>query len=511
MCRRRAVAGTIEKATKSDAGRKQPAGEGGDWPMAPGAARAEETRRAWLAVLERHCHDRDRPGSMRYWSPGLDTASQDEIRKIQDEKVAAVTPFLYENSPFYRRRFERLGLIPSDIRSVDDLVAKWPVLDRTEMAEDAREHAPYGTYTAMTDAVWAERGWMMFSSSGTTGAPRVFRYSHHDRELWAWANARALHAMDFRAGDTVFMVSGFGPHVWAWGVHAALQKMRLPFLPGGGMDAKARAGIVLRYRPTILQCTPSYALYLGRVMEEMGADPRATAVRTVFVGGEPGMSVAATRERLQDLWGARLVEFYGCTEAAPHVGGFSCPVSQPENGPVSAHLLEDVQIWETVDPATLAAQAEGERGLTVCTNLCSESSPQLRFLVGDFTRLDRAPCACGRTHARAIGSFVGRADDLVNLRGIKMVPSQIEDVVRSFAGTGDEFEIVLATAPDGLDVMTVRLEHGDFLQPKALSAAVAAEIRTRCEVRVDVEVLRPGTLPKTEFKAARVKDRRTKE
>jgi phenylacetate-CoA ligase len=475
------------------------------------AAHAEETRRAWLAVMERHRHDPDAAGSEPYWSPRLDCASRDELRAVQDEKVAAVVPFLYENSPFYRRRFERLGLIPSDIRIVDDLVAKWPVLDRTEMAEDAREHPPYGTYTSMADEIWAERGWMMFSSSGTTGMPRVFRYSHLDRELWAWANARALHAMDFRRGDTVFIISGLGPHVWAWGVHAALMKMRLPWLSGGGMDAKARANIVLRYRPTILLCTPSYALYLARVMQEMGADPRATAIRTVFVGGEPGMSVAATRERIQELWGARLVEFYGCTEAAPHAGGFSCPASQPAQGPVSAHLLEDVQVWETVDPVTRAALPDGRRGLTVCTNLNSESSPQLRFLIGDYAMFDRSACACGRTHVRAIGSFAGRADDLVNLRGIKMVPSLIEDVVRGVSGTGDEFEIVLTTNLDGLDIMTVRIEHGAFPEADHVARAVADEIRTRCEVRIDVEVLRPGTLPKTEFKAARVKDRRKKE
>src|SRR5690606_35015846 len=112
--------------------------------------RAEATRAAWLEVLAKHQHDRDRAGSERYWSPRLDTASRDEIRAIQDEKLRAVVPFLYENSPFYRRRFDRLGLLPSDIRDVDDLVAKWPVVDKAEMAEDAAAHPPYGTYTTMT-------------------------------------------------------------------------------------------------------------------------------------------------------------------------------------------------------------------------------------------------------------------------------------------------------------------------------------------------------------------------
>jgi phenylacetate-CoA ligase len=478
--------------------------------MATRSSRAEKTRTVWLETIERFRHDRDAPGSSLYWSPRLDTASRDEIRSIQDAKLVALVPFLYENSPFYRRRFDRLGLLPSDICTVDDLTAKWPVVDKREMAEDAVAHPPYGTYTTMTDAVWADRGWMMFSSSGSTGTPRVFRYSHVDRELWAWANARALLAMDFRQGDTVFMVTGYGPHVWAWGVQYALAKMRLPAIPSGGMDAKARANIILRFKPTILLCTPSYALHLARVIQQMGADPAATTIHTLFLAGEPCMGIAATRTRIQELWDARMVEFYGCTEAAPHVGGFSCSASQPPNGSVTTHLLEDVQIWETVDPVDRKVQPDGERGLTVCTNLHSESSPQLRFLVGDYTVLDRTPCACGRTHARALGSFTGRSDDLINLRGIKMFPVQIEEAVRSVPGTGDEFEIVLTTTDSGLDVMTVRVEHAEFESSDRLVQLIAGEIRSRCEVRVDVEVLRLGTLPKTEFKAARLKDRRRK-
>jgi len=265
--------------------------------------------------------------------------------------------------------------------------------------------------------------------------------------------------------------------------------------------------VVIRYQPTILLCTPSYALHLGRTLEALGNDPRNTAVRMLFVAGEPGMSVDATRARIQELWGARLVEFYGCTEASPHVGGFSCAHSQPPNGPVTTHLLEDVQVWETVDPHSLKSQRDGERGLTVCTNLNSESSPQLRFLVGDYTAFDRSRCPCGRNHVRAVGSFSGRADDLINLRGIKMFPGQIEHAVRSIDGIGDEFEIVILTNPDGLDVMTVRVEHH---AGEIVAAAVAEEIRTNCEVRAAVEVLTPGTLPRTEFKAARVKDRRQK-
>src|SRR4029077_11234678 len=208
--------------------------------------------------------------------------------------------------------------------------------------------------------------------------------------------------------------------------------------------------------------------------------------------------------RLEDLWSARLVEFYGCTEVSPHCGGYSCPASRRGPGPVPAHLMEDVQIWELVDAESRRPVAEGARGLTVCTSLNSESSPQLRFLVGDYTVLTSERCACGRTQVRAVGAFAGRADELINLRGVKMYPVQLEAAVRAVPGVGDEYEIVLATTPDGLDVMTARVEHPSG----AIGAQVAREVQARCEIRCDVEVLAPGTLPKTEFKARRIRDTR---
>ena len=198
--------------------------------------RQNDTRARWLATLAHYRKDFDAPSNPRCWSPALETCSRDALIAVQNAKLTALTPFLYENSPFYRRRFERLGMAPSDIQTVDDL-PKWPVVDKTEMMADAAAHPPYGTYTAMTDEVWAERGWMMFSSSGSTGAPRVFRYSQIDRDYWSWANARALHSMGVAKGDTVLPIGGFGPHVFIWGAvdrkstrlnSSHIQKSRMP-------------------------------------------------------------------------------------------------------------------------------------------------------------------------------------------------------------------------------------------------------------------------------------------
>ena len=471
--------------------------------------RKQATRQRWLELLQSHRADFDAAGSEQFWSPTRDCASRDELRALQNEKLKVLTPFLYENSDFYRHRFDSLRLTPADIQTVDDLL-KWPPVDKKEMVEDLMANPPWGTYTTHNDALWNERGWSLFTTSGTTGLPRVFRYSKFDLEQWRWANARALWSLGARRGDSVFLVVGFGPHVWAWGVHQALAHMGIPCIPGGGMTAEMRCNIIERYKPTILATLPSQLLRLGRVMQGLGLDPARSSIKTLFTGGEPAAGISTTRARLEDLWGARLVEFYGCTEASPHSGGYSCPASSLPGQQVHTHLMEDFQIWELVDPDTLKPVAEGERGITICTNMNSESSSQLRFIVGDYTTFNSSLCDCGRTHVRAMGGFSGRADDLINLRGLKFYPSIIEEAVRAVAGVGDEYDATIETNKAGIDVMTVRVEHADFESSETIARAVAHEVRTRIEVRCEVEIIAPNTLPKTEFKAKRIFDNRNK-
>jgi phenylacetate-CoA ligase len=469
------------------------------------------TRSEWLALLERHRRAPDRPDDATFWCRSLETSSRDELRRVQSEKLAVAIRYAYEYIPFYHRRLDALGLDPRDVRGVEDL-GSLPVVTRQEMAADLAEHPPWGTYTATDDQRWLEAGWQVFASSGTTGAPRAFRYTRFDREQWAWANARAMYAMGFRAGrDSAMLAFGYGPHVWLWGVHYACNLMGIPIVTAGGLDTRTRARFIDQYRPSILACTPSYALFLASVMRELGLDPGATSVRALFCAGEPGFSVPATRARLEATWNAELHEFYGCTEAAPAGGGYTCAaVAADKTSVPGTHLLEDVAIWETVDPDTLEAVAPGQRGLTVVTNLMSEASPQLRFLVGDYATLTDEPCACGRTHARAVGGFVGRADDLLNVRGVTLFPSAVEDAIRRVPEVGTEFQIVLTTEHD-LDVLTVRLEPRGDLDPDGsndLARRVENEIVSRCELRPVVEVVGAGTLPRTEFKARRVHDRR---
>jgi phenylacetate-CoA ligase len=327
--------------------------------------------------------------------------------------------------------------------------------------------------------------------------------------MWAWADARSLWAMGIRPGDKAFVAFGYGPFCAFWGFHHGLNKMGVPVMTGGAMDSQRRAFFIDTFGPTVLVATPSYCLYLGSVMQELGYDPAKSSIRLIVSGGEPGVCIPPTKQRIESLWGAKVHEMYGCTEASPSAGGCLCH-AEVENERPSTHLLEDCQIWETVDPQTFEPVPAGGRGLTVATNLISEGSPQLRFLVGDFATFTEERCACGMTHVRALGGFRGRADDMLNIRGLTVFPSAVEEVVRDIRELGDEFQIVVTLEHD-LDCLRVVAEpRPDVAERRhaALADRIASDVRAKIGIRPEVELRPFGTLPKTELKARRVRDER---
>ena len=233
------------------------------------------------------------PASKRHWAPQFECASREHIRDVQEEKLAAMIPYLYEHSPFYRAKFKAAKLKPADIRTLADL-RKFPVTTKDEMARDVAAHRPWGTYTPIDEQTWRKRGWMIFSTSGTTATPRSFRYTTLDAELWATTSARALYAMGVRAGDSALTCTNYNPHVFFWSIHHAFNLMKVAVVPGG-VPTERRLQMIDLYRPTILVATPSYSLHLAGAMREAGADPAASSITKVICGGEPASGIASTR------------------------------------------------------------------------------------------------------------------------------------------------------------------------------------------------------------------------
>ncbi len=458
-------------------------------------------RDGWRAVIRAEMRNLDAPGDERFWAPELDTAPREQLREIQGRKFVGGVAWMYEQSTLFRSKCEAVGLEPGDVRSMDDL-PKLPITTKDDMTADLAANPPFGTYQSLDEEEWRADGWQVFQSSGTTGTPRPFRYTQFDRELWAWNNARGMYSIGLRSGrDVALLCFGYGPHVFMWGVHYGLNRMSIPIIPGG-VDTNTRAAFVDRYGVTMLAATPSYLLFLGNAMREHGLDPAASSVTRVITGGEP--VAQSTQERIAETWGCEVHQFYGCTEASPSAGGYTCGA-----GPW-LHCMDDTHVLETVDPETLQPVPDGERGLSVMTNLFSDASPQIRFLVGDYTTLTHEPCDCGRTHVRALDGFTGRADDMLNVRGVTLFPSAIENVVRGRDEVGDEFEIVLTTK-NGMDEIELVAEasssvpEGDY---ETVAGTLADAFRARLELRPSVTIVSPNTLPKTEFKSKRVRDER---
>ncbi len=470
-----------------------------------------DLRERWRQLVQRHVSHPDRPGHAEFWCPDLETAPRERLRDIQSEKVALAYRLLWECSPFYRRKFEQAGLGPDAVGGVDDL-PKVPPTRREEWLRDQEENPPWGTFSPLRQEDWTERGWMLFTSSGTAAAqPRVFRHTAFDRDLWSWLGSRALYAMGVRKGDVAINCFGYGTSVAFWGLHYALNHVGVPVIPGGGANTDRRAFFIRTYRPTVLLCTPSYALYLGRVLEEAGHSPRESSIRLIVAAGEPGPCVPATKRRIEDLWHARLHDDFGCTEVAMTPLGYTCSYQvKQKDHPVDVHLMEDVYVPEVVHPETLEPVAEGKRGLLVVSNLFSEAQPILRYVMGDWVSVTSEPCPCGRTHARALGGLQGRNDELLKIRGLMFFPAVIEDSIRRLPDLGDEFKVEISRV-NNMDRVKVTAEPSSPIPKEDYHAPqdrVARALKGALGIDVEVELVPYGTLPRTTFKAKRLFDLR---
>ncbi|MFC4549652.1 MULTISPECIES: phenylacetate--CoA ligase PaaK [Halorussus] len=423
----------------------------------------------------------------------IETASRDELRNLQDERLAETVRYAYENVDFYREALDEAGVSPDDIRSVDD-VSKLPFTRK----EDFREEYPDGLF-----AVDHEDVRRIHASSGTTGKPKIVAYTEGDLNVWNEVMARSLYAAGIREDDTVQNAYGYGLFTGGLGFHDGVEELGACVIPTGGGNTARQLDMLRDLDSDALACTPSYCLYVAEAAEDRMIDVRDLPLSRVVIGAEPFTD--PMREEIERALGVTAVDVYGLSEIIGPGVSIEC-----EDAQEGLHVWEDHFYPEVVDPQTGEPLPEGEEGELVLTTLTKEALPVLRYRTGDITSLNYEECECGRTAVR-MDNVMGRADDLLIVRGVNVYPSQIEEVMLGLGDVAPHYRIDLYRE-DNLDRMEITVEHHEGLKgsPEELREKIEGKLREVLEVKPDeVEVVEPGELERTEVgKVKRVYDHR---
>ena len=418
------------------------------------------------------------------------------LESFQLAKLRTQLARLAQDSAYYAPLFRRLGWNAGELGSLADL-SKLPFTTKSDYVNSISPDAPFGQFMTVPQSEVLR----MHFSSGTTSAPTPQFWTQHDLDRWAWMYARHSHAQGIGADDIVQCMYSYTWFVGGLGATAGYQRVGAMVIPAGSQDTERQINTLFTYGSTVLCGTPSFITHLAEEVRKRGRDPAASTVRTIMMGGEPGASIPATRKRIQELWGARAYDAYGCLEFQPIAG--ECEAQ------AGLHLAEDFLYAEVVDAETRQAVPDGTPGVLVVTHLDKQAGPLVRWWTGDIVVRDSTPCACGRTHARLLGGVRGRADDMLVVRGVNVFPSAVEELVRKSAGLGDEYQLVINPsvydAGGFMKCIHVRVEQSDASADAAgLAAQLVHDIKQQLQVGAVVEVLPFGTLARSTHKAKRV-------
>ena len=428
-----------------------------------------------------------------YYNPKEETMTRAEIEALQLERLQA-TVRRCMNSPFYKERFNKAGITPDDIRTLDD-IRRIPFTTK----QDLRDNYPFGV--ASIPATQCVR---LHSSSGTTGHPVVILHSERDLEQWANAVARCMWMVGCRPEDVFQNTSGYGMFTGGLGFQYGAEHMGMLTVPAAAGNTRRQIKFFTDFGTTCVHAIPSYASRIYEVMVELGIDPRRdTKLKTFFIGAEPHTD--EQRKRIENMLGIKAYNSFGMTEMMGPGVAFEC---KEQNG---MHIWEDYFIVEIVSPDTLEPVPDGEIGELVLTTINREAMPILRYRTRDLTRILPGTCPCGRNHKR-MDRMKGRSDDMIVLRGVNIFPMQIEEVLMSFKELGSDYLITLSTDEHN-DNMTVEVELGamfteDYARLQVLTKQITSRLHDEILLTPHVKLLPPGSLPKSEGKAVRVKDLR---
>ncbi len=424
----------------------------------------------------------------------IERMGHDEMREIQIKKLRKEAAWAYANVPFYKERFDELGMNPAEIKSLEEWT-QFPFTVKT----DLRDHYPFGLF-----AVPKEKLARIHASSGTTGKPTVVGYTKQDLENWAECMARLIVAAGGSSQDIVQISFGYGLFTGAFGLHYGMEKVGAAVVPMSSGNTEKQIMLMKDFGSTILISTPSYALHMAEVMEEMGVTKDEISLRLGMFGAEG--STEEMRRELEERWGILATENYGLSEVmGPGVSG-ECYCKK------GMHINEDHFLVEIVDPATLKPVPDGQWGEVVITTLSKEALPMLRYRTKDISRIITEECECGR-RTRRMEKIRGRSDDMLIIRGVNVFPSQIESVLLNINQVSPYYQLIV-TRKGYMDLMEVQVELADaamldqFQKLQELEAEIRHKLRTILGLDAKVRLVEPKSIERTTGKAKHVIDLR---
>jgi len=428
----------------------------------------------------------------KYWEPEYETMSREKLTALQTERLRETVRRAMA-SPFYESILRERGITPESITGLDDL-RRLPFTTK----DDLRSHYPFGLC-----AVPLEKIVRVHSSSGTTGNPTVVCHTQADLDAWANQVARCMYMVGLRDTDVIQNTSGYGMFTGGLGIQYGAELLGAMTVPAAAGNSKRQIKFIMDFGSTALHAIPSYATRLAAVFHEEGIDPaKDTKLTTLIIGAEPHSE--EQRRRIEELLGVKAYNCFGMSEMNGPGVAFEC---KEQNG---LHIWEDYYLVEIVDPVTLEPVPDGEVGELVLTTLRREGMPLLRYRTRDLTRFLTGSCPCGRTHRR-IDRFKGRSDDMMIVKGVNIFPVQIEKILMGFPELGSDYLISIETVGDN-DEMTVEVELAsitdDYGSLTALTKEITRQVKDEILLTPRVRLVAPGSLPRSEGKAVRVKDMR---
>lgn len=425
-----------------------------------------------------------------FYDKRIEMLERDQLRELQDERLRSLMKELDANR-FYQDKFRSAGIDSKQLRRAEDLRAL-PFTTKSELVNQQLDRPPYGDLLTYPISCYC----YFHQTSGTTGQPLKWLDT---KESWEWFT-RSWGYVYRGAGvtekDVVFCAFSFGPYISHWTAISGARHIGAMAISGGGMNSEQRLKTIIDNDCTVLVCTPTYALHLAETARSLGLDLASTTIRVTIHAGEPGASLPNVRRSIEESWGATCFDHAGATEVG--AWAFDC---QARAGAI--HLNEAEFIYEVIDPETCEPVEAGSPGELVITNLGRAGMPVLRYRTGDLVELITAPCPCGRTFSRIKGGVLGRADDMIIVRGVNLYPGAIDDLVRSLPEIV-EYEVMIRRV-EGMDDLLIRIESAACPDREDAARLMASAFRAQFNIRVSVEQVPAGTLPRYEFKARRYK------